>query len=85
MGDFVAFTGYLNLLTWPMMAMGWVTSLMQRASASMGRINRILEEVPEIKECPSNEAGPPIMGGIEISGLKSGIPGRRRLALKDIR
>ena len=49
-GDFVAFIAYLNLLTWPMMAMGWVTNLIQRGSASMRRINRILEEKPEITD-----------------------------------
>ena len=41
-GDFVAFISYLNLLTWPVMAMGWVISLIQRGSASMRRINNIL-------------------------------------------
>ena len=49
-GDFVAFIAYLNLLTWPMMAMGWVTNLIQRGSASMRRINRVLEEKPEIAD-----------------------------------
>ena len=48
-GDFVAFIGYLNLLTWPMMAMGWVTNLFQRGGASMRRISRILDEIPEIQ------------------------------------
>jgi ATP-binding cassette subfamily B multidrug efflux pump len=49
-GDLVAFTSYLGILTWPMMAMGWVVNIMQRGGASMGRINRILEEVPEIAD-----------------------------------
>jgi len=49
-GDFVAFISYLNLLTWPVMAMGWVVSLIQRGSASMRRINDILETVPEIQD-----------------------------------
>ena len=48
-GDFVAFISYLGLLTWPMMALGWVTELIQRGRASLGRINRILETPPEIK------------------------------------
>jgi ATP-binding cassette subfamily B multidrug efflux pump len=84
MGDFVAFTGYLNLLTWPMMAMGWVTSLIQRASASMGRINRVLEEVPEITD--SNTARPAhrVMGGIEFTGLTIRYPGKTDDALADI-
>jgi ATP-binding cassette subfamily B protein len=49
-GDFVAFISYLGLLTWPMMALGWVTNLIQRGRASLDRINRILESVPEIRD-----------------------------------
>jgi ATP-binding cassette subfamily B protein len=48
-GDFVAFISYLGLLTWPMMALGWVINLIQRGRASLDRINRILETRPEIK------------------------------------
>ena len=47
-GDFVAFISYLGLLTWPMMALGWVTNLIQRGRASLDRINRIMQTVPEI-------------------------------------
>ncbi|MBW1841019.1 MAG: ABC transporter ATP-binding protein [Deltaproteobacteria bacterium] len=47
-GDFVAFISYLGLLTWPMMAMGWVTNLLQRGRASLDRINAILETRSEI-------------------------------------
>jgi len=49
-GDFVAFINYLNLLTWPMMAMGWVTNLIQRGAASLDRINKILETPPAIND-----------------------------------
>ena len=49
-GDFVAFISYLGLLTWPMMALGWVTNLIQRGRASLDRINRILQTRPEIKD-----------------------------------
>ncbi|RLC26498.1 MAG: ABC transporter ATP-binding protein [Deltaproteobacteria bacterium] len=85
MGDFVAFTGYLNLLTWPMMAMGWVTSLIQRAWASMGRINSILEQVPEITDMESPRTAPRIRGGIEFRDLSIRYPGQKRPALKDVR
>ncbi len=51
-GDFVAFISYLNLLTWPMMAMGWVTNLIQRGAASIDRLNKILHTRPEIIELP---------------------------------
>ncbi len=47
-GDFVAFISYLGILTWPMMALGWVTNLIQRGRASLDRINRILQTHPEI-------------------------------------
>jgi ATP-binding cassette subfamily B multidrug efflux pump len=49
-GDFVAFISYLALLTWPMMALGWVTNLIQRGRASLDRLNQILETRPEIKD-----------------------------------
>jgi ATP-binding cassette subfamily B protein len=51
-GDFVAFISYLGLLTWPMMALGWVTNLIQRGKASLDRINKILRTDSEIKNLP---------------------------------
>lgn len=47
-GDFAAFINYLGLLTWPMMAMGWVINLLQRGKASLDRIEGILETEPEV-------------------------------------
>ena len=52
-GDFVAFISYLGLLTWPMMALGWVTNLIQRGKASLERIDKILQTVPEISDMPT--------------------------------
>jgi ATP-binding cassette subfamily B multidrug efflux pump len=49
-GDFVAFISYLGLLTWPMMALGWVTNLIQRGRASLDRIDKILQTEPAIKD-----------------------------------
>jgi ATP-binding cassette subfamily B protein len=83
-GDFVAFIGYLNLLTWPMMAMGWVTNLIQRGSASMRRINRILNEVPEIQAPEKNPRPHGIQGEIEILGLTMTYPNHTEPALKDV-
>ncbi len=42
-GDFVAFISYLGLLTWPVMAVGWVTNMIQRGKASIDRIDAILD------------------------------------------
>lgn len=47
-GDFVAFISYLGLLTWPMMALGWVTNLIQRGRASLDRLDGILSIQPEL-------------------------------------
>jgi ATP-binding cassette subfamily B protein len=52
-GDFVAFISYLGLLTWPMMAMGWVINLIQRGGASLDRINAILKTESQIAS-PAN-------------------------------
>jgi ATP-binding cassette subfamily B protein len=49
-GDFVAFISYLGLLTWPMMALGWVTNLIQRGRASLDRLDGILGTQPELRE-----------------------------------
>jgi ATP-binding cassette subfamily B multidrug efflux pump len=49
-GDFVAFISYLGLLTWPMMALGWVTNLIQRGRASLDRINLIFQTQPDIRD-----------------------------------
>jgi ATP-binding cassette subfamily B protein len=51
-GDFVAFISYLGLLTWPMMALGWLTNLIQRGTASLDRIDKILKTTPEIDDGP---------------------------------
>ena len=51
-GDFVAFISYLGLLTWPMMAVGWVTNLIQRGKASLERLDKIIQTQPEIDDIP---------------------------------
>ncbi len=47
-GAFVAFGMYLAMLTWPLIALGWVINLFQRGDASMGRLMQILDEKPRI-------------------------------------
>jgi ATP-binding cassette subfamily B protein len=50
LGTFVAFTGYLTMLVWPMVALGWVMNLLERGLASMERINEVLHTEPEIRD-----------------------------------
>ncbi|MDP2971527.1 MAG: ABC transporter ATP-binding protein [Deltaproteobacteria bacterium] len=68
-GDFVAFMSYLGMLAWPMMALGWAINVIQRGGASMDRLNRIFEEIPEISDEPGVMASSPLRGRIEIKGL----------------
>ncbi|WP_439128817.1 ABC transporter ATP-binding protein [Polaribacter sp.] len=48
-GTIIEFMLYVNILTWPVAVVGWVTSMIQQAEASQARINEFLDEVPEIK------------------------------------
>jgi len=68
-GDFVAFMSYLGMLAWPMMALGWAINVIQRGAASMGRLNRIFEEVPEISGSPKAIWSGSLKGRIEIRSL----------------
>lgn len=49
-GDFVAFTTYLYMLIWPIMAVGWVANLVQRGLTSLDRINTLLSRKPLLKD-----------------------------------
>ena len=48
-GTIIEFMLYVNILTWPIAVVGWVTSMIQQAEASQVRINEFLEQVPEIQ------------------------------------
>ncbi len=49
-GDFVAFSTYTVMLTWPIIALGWVVNLVQRGKASVTRIHEVLAEEPTIDD-----------------------------------
>ncbi len=83
-GDFVAFISYLNLLTWPMMALGWVLNLIQRASASMGRINSILNENPETPARAPGILKSSLRGEIRIKEMLFQYPGSETPCLQGI-
>jgi ATP-binding cassette subfamily B multidrug efflux pump len=68
-GQFVAFNTYMVQLTWPIIALGWVINIFQRGTASMGRINEILIEKPEIADTPAPNVPQEIEGEIEFRNL----------------
>lgn len=82
-GDFVAFASYIWILTWPMMALGWVVNLFQRASASIIRINEILN-IPTEPVTRNSVAAGPLTGSIEIKNLKFSYISSRPPILKNI-
>src|SRR5262249_39340251 len=72
LGEFVAFTAYLAMLSWPMIAFGWVTNLLQRGMASWKRMLEVLDQPPAIRDAPDLKPSgdwPPIRGAIEIRHL----------------
>jgi ATP-binding cassette subfamily B protein len=70
-GSFVAFNTYMVQLTWPIIALGWVINIFQRGTASMGRIDSILAEKPEITDADVSASHPPgaVAGHIEFRNL----------------
>lgn len=69
LGEFVKFYSYLGLMTWPIMAIGWVINMFQRASASMQRVNKIFEEIPEVYDYPDTVTKDTVDGKIEFKNL----------------
>lgn len=81
-GNIAEFVIYVNMLTWPFASIGWVTSLVQRASASQKRINEFLHTQPEIVN-PATEPDQ-IKGRIDFDGVSFTYPDSGITALKDI-
>src|ERR1700730_2448713 len=64
-GDFVAFNTYMVMLTWPVIALGWVVNLWQRGTASVVRIDELLSDKPTIDNA---EADPTLAAGLQLRG-----------------
>ena len=85
LGDFVAFISYLGMLTWPMMALGFVINHIQRGRASLDRLNSILDEEPDIYNYPdTNYKIDELKGEIEFDNLTFSYPDEDETVLKDI-
>ncbi|WP_282043205.1 ABC transporter ATP-binding protein [Winogradskyella flava] len=81
-GTIAEFIIYVNMLTWPVATVGWVTSLVQQAEASQKRINEFLETKPDIKN-KVNELTP-IKGDIEFKNVSFIYPDTNIEALKNV-
>jgi len=69
LGDLVAFIGYLGLLAWPTMALGWMLSILQRGRAALQRLEHIFGAEPEIHDALDATPLPAIAGRIEFRNV----------------
>lgn len=84
-GQVTAFILYLGILIWPVIAFGWVISIVQQAEASMKRLNKILSEPYEIKENDNTDYSiTQIDGKIEFKNVSFRYGDRLPWILKDI-
>lgn len=81
-GNIAEFVIYVNMLTWPVAAVGWVTSLTQRAAASQERINEFLKSEPEIVNHQPDRSN--INGSIQFKDVSFTYPDSGIQALKQI-
>ena len=84
LGDFVAFTLYVAMLRMPLEQLGNVLNVVQRASASLKRIDALLQVVPAVRDrqCPLLDI--PLQGELRVAGLTFRYPGAERDVLSNI-
>ncbi|GAB3260012.1 ABC transporter ATP-binding protein [Larkinella harenae] len=80
-GNIMEFILYVNMLTWPVMALGWTTSQTQRAAASQQRINEFLSVKTDLVSAQSLERD--IVGELEFRNIRFAYPDSGIVAIKD--
>ena len=78
-GEFVAFNAYLVMLSWPMIAFGWVTNILQRGMASWQRMLEVLDVEPSVREASAPAAlrqPEEVRGRVEFRNLSFAYNGR---------
>jgi len=81
-GVLAEFIIYVNMLTWPVAVVGWITSIVQQAEASQKRINLFLKEEPEIKD--GSGVQKEIKGALELKNVSLRYPETQIQALENI-
>jgi ATP-binding cassette subfamily B protein len=84
LGSFVAFSGYLLMLSWPMMAIGYVTNLTQKGLAAMDRIQEIFDSQSSLTAASPDASVGNLQGGIEFKDLTFSYPGESPPVLEHI-
>lgn len=84
-GNILEFVIYINMLTWPVTAIGWVTSIIQRAAASQTRINEFLATQPSVKNASNkieNIDGTIAFNNVSFTYPESGIEAIKNISFK---
>ena len=81
-GTIIEFMLYVNILTWPVAVVGWVTSMVQQAEASQARINEFLKEIPEIQN--TNTFSSELNGNVTFKNITFTYDDTNITALKNI-
>ena len=81
-GTIIEFMLYVNILTWPVAVVGWVTSMIQQAEASQARINEFLQQVPEIVN--TNTSSTELKGNVAFKDVTFTYDDTNITALKDM-
>lgn len=82
-GNIAEFVIYVNMLTWPVTAIGWIASIIQQAAASQKRINEFLQTEPDIKNT-EDASSDPIKGKITFNKVSFTYPDTGIEAIKDM-
>lgn len=69
LGQYVSFNTYLAMLVWPMLALGWVMNLFQRATASLARLRKLFDTPQDVADAPDAVALPAPRGHLQLRGL----------------
>lgn len=85
-GNIASFLVYLNQLTFPMIALGWVINLVQRASPSMRRLTNIMNTSPDVKDVKPDSIKDKfiVSGSIEFKNVQFKYPGTDKIVLNNI-
>ena len=83
-GNIAEFVIYINMITWPVASIGWVTAIIQRAEASQKRINEFLQTEPEIFNENETEDEYEIAGKIQFKNVSFTYPDSGITALKNV-
>ena len=84
LGDFVAFIVYLSMLIWPVMAIGWVTNLVQRGATSLGRIYDLVSSSALVRNPETGPAPGTVYPGFLLKNMTFRYPSGTHPALKDV-